>query len=117
MPKPKKRKNDPVMPEWYHSYPRRHLLLPNEISKPERILPDTLYAYDPPSPDPYTSLVRADMYERASSWWYWWVPKTERLITAHGMKSKKVSGFTQVHFFSLISHFFLMSRTADHSTL
>jgi hypothetical protein len=51
---------------------------------------NNIMAFAPPEKDPYTGLVRADFYERASSWFYWWIPKTERMVLTHGMKTKEV---------------------------
>lgn len=65
---------------------------PHKAHPPSRINPiDNIMAFTPPRQDPYTGLVRADFYEHASSWYYWWIPKTERMIIAHGMKTKEAS--------------------------
>lgn len=56
-----------------------------------RFVPETIEAWSPPSPDAHTGLIRADMFERAGSWYYWWLPQDSRTIIAHGMKNKKVS--------------------------
>lgn len=58
---------------------------------------NNIKTFVPPMQDPYTGLVRADFYGRASSWFYWWIPKTERMILTHGMKTKKVSLRTGTH--------------------
>jgi hypothetical protein len=65
---------------------------PARPAKSRRLDPtNNILTFAPPTPDPYTGLFRADFYGRASSWFYWWIPKTERMILTHGMKTKKVS--------------------------
>ncbi|GHJ89726.1 hypothetical protein NliqN6_6128 [Naganishia liquefaciens] len=59
-------------------------------SKATRLDPTSnIMTFVPPTPSPYTGLVRADFYGRASSWFYWWIPKTESMILTHGMKTKQ----------------------------
>jgi hypothetical protein len=65
---------------------------------------NNIMTFVPPTPDPYTGLVRADFYGRASSWFYWWIPKTERMMLTHGMKTKKVSLRSSTH--SVMAHGF-----------
>lgn len=80
---------DHVTGSWMWSLPAK----PNDATRPraQRLDPtNNSMAFAPPEKDPYTGLVRADFYERASSWFYWWIPKTERMILTHGMKTKEV---------------------------
>ncbi|KAI5452498.1 hypothetical protein NCC49_000661 [Naganishia albida] len=79
---------DHVTGSWMWSLPAK----PNDATRPraQRLDPtNNIMAFAPPEKDPYTGLVRADFYARASSWFYWWIPKTERMILTHGMKTKE----------------------------
>lgn len=58
---------------------------------------NNIITFVPPVQDAYTGLIRADFYGRASSWFYWWIPETERMILTHGMKTKKVCPRFLVH--------------------
>lgn len=60
-------------------------------AKAPRFVPETIEAWSPPTPDAHTGLIRADMFELAGSWYYWWLPQSARTIIAHGMKNKKVN--------------------------
>jgi hypothetical protein len=80
---------DHVTGSWMWSLPAK--LEESRSQYAQRLDPtNNIMAFAPPPVDSYTGLVRADFYARASSWFYWWIPKTERMILTHGMKTKEV---------------------------